>query len=45
VSNSLLAGKKAGNFGDSASFRENSRQKQSQNQPFAAEFPTLRAGN
>jgi hypothetical protein len=45
VPNSLLAGKNAGNFVDSAFFRENPSRKQTQNQQFAAEFPTRRAGN
>jgi hypothetical protein len=40
VPNSLLAGKNAGNFGDSAFFRDNSSRKHSRIQQFAAEFPT-----
>jgi hypothetical protein len=39
VSNSLLVGKNAGNFGDSAFFRESSSRKHSRIQQSAAEFP------
>jgi hypothetical protein len=45
VRNSLLAGKNAGNFGDSAAFRENLCRKPQQMQGFEDEFPTQRAGN
>src|SRR5271154_832244 len=40
VSNSLRAGKNAGNFGDSAFFRDVTLRKHSRIQQFAAEFPT-----
>jgi hypothetical protein len=45
VAFSLLAGKKAGNFGDSAVQFENLSRKHLQSQPFANGFPTPRAGN
>ena len=40
VPNSLGAGENAGNFADSAFFRENESRKHSRIQQFAAEFPT-----
>jgi hypothetical protein len=45
VPNSLLAGKKAGNFSDSAVFCENPSRKRPRIQPFVDEFPKRRAGN
>jgi hypothetical protein len=45
VSNSLLAGKKAGNFYDSAVFCENPSPKHPKIQSFAGKFPTQGAGN
>ncbi|HEY3718882.1 MAG TPA: hypothetical protein VGL41_01950 [Roseiarcus sp.] len=43
--NSLLAGKNAGNFFDSASFRENPSRKHPRIQCFANKFPKRGAGN
>jgi hypothetical protein len=45
VQNSLLAGKNAGNFRDSAFFLRNPSPNQVRNQLFARKFPKRRAGN
>jgi hypothetical protein len=45
VPNSLLAGKNAGNFADSAAFQVILSRKHLQMQWFADKFPTPRAGN